>query len=613
MCGILGIIPASFSVPYFTQALDSLTHRGPDGGDVWFDTSKVMLGHRRLSILDLTDKGKQPMIWQDRFVVTFNGEIYNYLEIRKELESKGLRFYTGTDTEVLVAAYAQWGPECLKYFNGMWACGIWDKEENSLFLARDRFGVKPLFYSHAKGQLVFASEMKAIIPFLAEQETSTDWQWCYQNQHDYEGTSKTLIKDVLRFPAGHYAKYVLGTDKIQWTKYWDTLDGLERNTLPYQDQVEGFKAVFQDACKIRIMADVPVATALSGGIDSSVISATLNSLQNRHVVAKEFQVFTASFPGAEELDETVYAQAVANHLQIPIHKLVVDSSFEFESLKESIWKFEELYLTTPLPMMGLYRQMAEKGYKVSIDGHAGDELFAGYGHAIFQIVKDRPYGMALIKQLISTYKAMYAQESHQDFIHLVDAFGGRKNLGQFYLNALLGKTPKEIPSLDHFNNYLYLIFHKTILPTLLRNYDRYSMAAGVEVRMPFLDYRVVKYAFGLGWEAKVRNGYTKAIVRDAFANELPKEVITRRKKVGFSSPMNKWFEYQWNSVALDIVHSKSFLESKLIPSPLMLQTQLIHLLRKKDLTFQEGAFVWNSLQPYLWEEYFFKRAKKISA
>lgn len=616
MCGILGILPATCSRQGFEEALATIHHRGPDGYGVWANESlTVMLGHRRLSIMDVSDNGKQPMVLNERYVVTFNGEIYNFEEVRHKLRQFGFSFRTGSDTEVLLAAYAHWGVKCLEQFNGMWAFGIWDEYTHTLFLARDRFGVKPLYYAQIGSQLVFGSEMKALLPFLPDKNASSHFQWCHQHQHDYEGTDKTLVEGIRRFPAGHYALYSPAKQQVQPIRYWDTLQGVHSNQQPYAVQVEEFKALFEDACRLRMMADVPVATALSGGIDSSVIAASLNNIAKQHTDPSgrnEFKVFAASFPDAKELDEIEYAQAVAQHLQLPLTTLPIASSFSFNSLTTAIWKFEELYETTPLPMMGLYQGMANQGYKVSIDGHAGDELFAGYGHAVFNIVKDEPFNRTLIRQLIETYKAMYAPQSTANLLHLIDAFGGRKNLVSYYIKRLFKASDKAVPSLDHFNNYLFEIFHRTILPTLLRNYDRYSMAAGVEVRMPFMDYRLVQYAFSIGWQAKIREGYTKAIVRDAFGGALPSKVIRRRQKIGFSSPMNKWFEGPWKIAALDILHSQSFLESGLYPQAKQVQTELVGLLSKKELTFREGFHIWNGLQPYLWENYFLKEASKVS-
>lgn len=609
MCGILGVLPAKYETGFFQEALDTLSHRGPDGGHMWIQSPHVMFGHRRLSILDLSDKGQQPMIWQNRYVVVFNGEIYNFLEVRKKLEKRGLSFETECDTEVLLAAYAVWGQRCVEEFNGMWAFAIWDREEETVFFSRDRFGVKPLYYSHQNGQLAFASEMKAIVPFLSEKKVSNQWQWCYANQHDYEGTEYTLLQGIQRFPAGHSAIYDLKANSLRLFRYWNTMQELHAVPTRYEDQVAEFGQLFKDACRLRLISDAPVATALSGGLDSSVIAASLAGLYNQQQARNSFQVFTASFPSSVELDELPYAQAVAKHLQLPLEIAKVDTHFSWEELCKSLWKFEDLYLTTPLPMMAVYGRMAEHGYKVSIDGHAGDELFAGYGHAVFQIVKDKPFDLRLINQLIDVYTSLYQPESKQGWKHMVDGFGGRKNFLNFYASQLFDLNKKKSPPLGYFNTYLYTIFHQTILPTLLRNYDRYSMTKGVEVRMPFLDYRVVKYAFSLGWEAKVRNGYTKAIVRDAFKDALPDNVIHRKRKIGFSSPMHIWFQNQWREPALDTIRSEAFLQSDLLPSAREQSAHLEKLLTKGKLSFEEGSFIWNALQPVLWENHFFKKAK----
>ena len=382
MCGILGTLPALNEVP-FTNILDKLYHRGPDGYGTWSDPeASITLGHRRLAILDLSDNGKQPMEFE-RYVITYNGEIFNFVEIREELETKGYSFQSDSDTEVILAAFHAYGEKCLDKFNGMWAMAIWDKETRKLFLARDRFGIKPLFYAFIKDRFVFASEMKAIYPFLSELKPSKDFNWCYQHLFEYEQTDKCLVEGIKRFPAGHYGYLDMDNYKIHLQKYWETLDHLVEVPKSYEEQVEQFRELFFDACKIRMRADVPIGTSLSGGLDSSSVISAVANIGGGERVSKDWQhAFVATFPGTK-LDESSFARQVVEHIDVNAHYLAIDPIAGLTKLEDYLYMQEELYLTSPIPMMDHYAGLREHGVVVSMDGHGADEMFSGYSREHF--------------------------------------------------------------------------------------------------------------------------------------------------------------------------------------------------------------------------------------
>jgi asparagine synthase (glutamine-hydrolysing) len=646
MCGIIGILPADKS-GRFKKALDTLIHRGPDDSGTWSSGTDITLGHRRLSILDLSPDGRQPM--EDatgRFTIVFNGEIYNFLELKEDLVGKGYVFRSQSDTEVILAAYREWGKDCLLKFNGMWAFAIWDSIEKMLFLARDRFGIKPLFYAFVGEQFIFASEMKAIFPYMATVEPSREIHWLINNIFNYETTDKCVIEGIRRFPLGHFGIYQNGNLKIE--RYWDTLDHLISIPQDYDKQVEDFREIFIDACKIRMRSDVPIGTALSGGLDSSATISTM-----AHIGQKTFQhdrisqdwqhAFVATFPGTP-LDESYYAKKVVEHLGIDAHYLEIDPLKHWSKIEEYIYLFEDLYITSPIPMIETYQAMREKGVYVTIDGHGADELMAGYGRDLLIALNDCGLNVLQFKNVASAYRDLF--EKHEQFqeidknLYLKLFFEAllKKLFHISHLNTLgsirphiihalrypkysieiikkiLGKiSPQKMPgaistrrnaafdSLGSFNKLLYILFHETILPTLLRNYDRYSMINGVEIRMPFMDYRLVSYAFSLPWTSKIRNGYTKKIVRDAVAPFMPHNIAYRKTKIGFNTPIVDWMKNQLRDYFLDEINSSDFKNCPLIDSDLV-KKEIEDVIFKEKTTYAQGESAWTRFMPYLWEK-----------
>lgn len=616
MCGILGTFP-SVDIHLFKNSLDRIAHRGPDGYGIWADESgEVSLGHRRLAILDISENGKQPMQY-NRFIITFNGEIYNFLEVKKELLSKGHQFFTESDTEVILAAYQHWGKECLLKFNGMWAFAIWDKQKKELFLSRDRFGVKPIYYTFAKGIFAFASEMKALFPFLHEVTPSDDFAEMKNNVFGYEATDKCIIKHIKRFPAGSYAYIDKEDSQLNIYQFWDTKNHLCKVPLRYEEQVEQFKEIFIDACRIRMRADVPIGTALSGGLDSSAIICTMAEIgkQNpKERVSQDWQhAFVATFPNTF-LDESVYAKKVVSHLNINANYLPIDPVQGIEDLEKYLYLFEDFYITTPIPMMEIYKNIRQNGVKVSIDGHGADELFSGYRDLHLALL-DAGFRLDKAKGVLSAIQAMKAFDSTQVSKQKLDwswyknymisqIGGGHKELVIFMLRSLLQRIETEKSSegkFGFFNTHLYQLFHQSILPTLLRNYDRYSMASGVEIRMPFMDYRLVSFCFSLPWESKLRNGFTKAILRDSMKGIMPEEIRLRRTKIGFHTPIVDWIQGAWKSFILDTIHSQDFQQCNII-NPKEVGNKMITVINNPQAKFVDGEQAWTDMMPYFWEK-----------
>lgn len=614
MCGIYGVIDRKVDRELAMKCLNTMVHRGPDGFGLWQEGG-VTLGHRRLSILDLSSAGSQPMSYSnERYWMTFNGEVYNFVEIRKELEQKGYSFRGSSDSEVIMAAYCEWKDKCVDRFNGMWTFAIWDKMEESLFISRDRFGVKPLFYAELPGGgLAFASEMKAIIPMLEKVEANKEMIDRYFTNNHYEDQTDCLIRGIKRFPAGFNAWYRKGEFKLE--RYWNTLDHLIEMPESYEEQVEQFRELFLDACKIRMRSDVTLGTGLSGGLDSSATICGMahiskNSADER--VNKDWQhAYVACFPGTD-LDETKYAKAVTDYLGIKHTFMNIDSAISESEFLRQIYCFEEFWGNTQVPMMELYKKEREFGTTVSLDGHAADELFAGYG---FDILK--AYPDAKTKEDIDMITTAYLNQNSEAGIPVGSAefkrqrnklyrqymlkYRAKKLLGREDVKSAYSNHPNW-DRLDNLNKTLFVSTHETILPTLLRNYDRDSMASSVEIRMPFLDYRIVQMAFSIGWKSKLHGGWSKSIVRDACAQFMPEEVCYRRTKLGFNAPILDWMRGPYRQFFEDTVNSAEFANCALIDHPDVIRADLRKFLDGENGTFHEAADIWNRIQPYLWEK-----------
>ena len=564
MCGIVGLY--GFNRPVDPEELDrftdSMTHRGPDGRGV-YRAGEVGLGHRRLAILDLSEAGRCPMCFEApggaELWVTFNGEIYNFLELRRELEECGYRFSTQTDTEVIMAAYHRWGEECLGRFNGMWAFALWDPGERKLLLARDRFGIKPLYYVISGGRIAFASELKAFLsldgfsPSLNEPLTVK----VLQNTEPWEGaTDETLLSGVRRLPGGA-ALTVDRQGRVSIRKWWETSDHIPDVPKCYEEQVERFRELFLDAVRLRMRSDVPIGTCLSGGIDSSAVASAMawNHGQTTGAglerCASDWQrTFVATFPGSR-LDEKDFADEVIRAVGAKPHYLPFNGEDAVKCLLDSIWAVEFVHGTIAAPVWMIYRKMRSERVLVSLDGHGGDELLAGYAG---------------------------------------------------YLDWPMGKV----------NENLYNDFHYLMLPSILRNYDRCSMAHGIEVRMPLLDWRLVTFAFALAPEAKLGGGFTKRILRDAMKGIMPETIRTRRSKVGFNAPMIEWFNGAMKPVVEAVLNHRLWLGSPFWDGP-GLRRAILDRMKEKPWGYEDWGEVFNisvKMSLVVWQLQFVERTRE---
>ncbi|MDC0335735.1 asparagine synthase (glutamine-hydrolyzing) [Pseudodesulfovibrio sp.] len=569
MCGIAGIWNLN-GRPVDRGELDRMTdimaHRGPDGrGTHVDDAASLGLGHRRLSILDLSDDGRQPFASADgRYHISYNGEIYNFLELRSELETAGFTFHSQTDTEVVLNAFIHWGDECQLKLNGMWAFAIWDSRERTLFLSRDRFGIKPLHYYHDGIRFAFASELR---PFLALDfmDGSLDpamHKYSYDYPSKAERMEQTILPGVKRL-AGGYSLILKHGGGQHLTRWWNTLDHITPATGSFEDQVETFKELFADACRLRMRSDTAIGTALSGGMDSGSVLSMMSRIGHTES-GRRLQVdWQRAFIGAyrnTRYDEEPEALMIASQAQATPHSVLVDPARNIDELDRMIAANESVCWDVQVGPWRIYEAMRNNGVYVSLDGHGGDELFGGYHHHVIEALGDalRPLPrLKILAQLLRLYRDMHVPEAMVNLPILCN------------LDANTNYTSDDFPDyqkdmertrFDRLTTALYAETHFTNLPTNLKDFDRISMAHGVEVRTPFLDWRLACFAFGLPGTSKVGGGMTKRILREGVKGLMPEAVRTLKRKVGFASPLDDWKEQIARGYLMDAVNDPRFVE-----------------------------------------------------
>ncbi len=562
-----------------------LAHRGPDGSGVHRDGA-LGLGHTRLAILDTGAGGHQPMSYGDeRWWLTFNGEIYNFLELREELTGLGQRFESDSDSEVLLAAYVQWGADCQTRFNGMWAFAIWDAREQELFLSRDRFGVKPLFWHFDGRRFAFASEMKAFLA-LPGFDAGFDGRavaTAILHSIPFEGTMHALLNGVTRLLPGHSLTVRSGQTPSP-RRWWRTLDHLPDPPLGLGRQIDHYRELLFDACKLRMRSDVPLATCLSGGLDSSAVHGVIARLnaEGGETARRAEDWQTAFFLGRSDGsgdDERAAAEAVVEFAGTKGVYKVADADDAIRHLDDIMFGLEEI---GPLPVGQwlLYRELRKHGMAVSLDGHGADELTAGYRHhpnhamiaAVEQLRNLKAASDAMGVEGIDTGLAPILADlpEFESFdptprpTPVTDVLRIRPYPFEFPIWAEDGP---DLAERDRLTRHIYFETHEGRMPWILREFDRAAMANGVESRAPFLDWRLMAYAFALPIESKIRGGSAKYILREALTGILPENVRTRRKKLGFPIEIYRWLAGPLKEYALDTIASEAFLTSPVWHGP----------------------------------------------
>lgn len=623
MCGIAGTFNKKFDI---IENLDNrlemfnriLAHRGPDGEGLWKHVSGYIgFAHRRLSIIDL-DSGNQPMTDEAGNWITFNGEIYNYLELKEELGKNS--FNTKSDTEVILAAYRKWGEDCVGHFRGMFAFALWDNQEQKLFCCRDRFGIKPFYYNIDADTFSFASETKALLPLLNNVEIDSNALKDYLVFQLYLD-GKTLFKGILELLPGH--KIVIKSGMFKIERYWDVFYQLDFDHTPNYFQ-NRLRELVEESVMYHLRSDVPVGSYISGGVDSGIVASLAANFQND----VRIKGFNGKFELGELYDESVYARELSVGKNIDLYETSITSKDFTDNIAKIIY-----HLDYPIAGPGSFPQFmvsqtAASQLKVILGGQGGDEIFGGYTRYLIayfeQCIKGAIDGtlnngnfvvtyQSIIPNLVSlkNYKPLlkefWSNGLFEDYDKRYFRLINRGNTLQNEINwgeledyssfQTFGKifNAENVGSNSYFDKMTHFDF-KTLLPGLLQVEDRMSMAWGLESRVPFLDHYLVEFAATMPANIKFKDGTLKMALVNAFKNDLPASIVNRKNKMGFPVPLNEWMTGELRNFVLDI-----FLTQKNRKREIFNTDEIIKNIESEP---KFGRKIWGLLSLELWHQEF---------
>ena len=608
MCGIVGSF-GKLDFVRFKKSLDSIKHRGPDNegiylydvkekheivkSDILMDSRYVALGHRRLSIIDLADVANQPMTL-DNYSLIFNGEIYNYKEIRRELIGCGYSFETKSDTEVLLKSYIHWGEDCVDKFNGMWAFCIFDILKQEFFISRDRIGVKPLYYYLDDNNFYFASEIKAILEFKISRVANKKEIVKFLIYGAQENTEATTFNDISRFPAGQNGIFSLNTRKFKLNKYFELDKNNIESSETEEELRESIKLVINDSVNLRLRSDVDIGMALSGGVDSNIVVNLVNQQKT------SISTFSSIYTDDDAINETDNIKITVDKLKLNSNFTTVNKSDILNHIENIVWHQDEPFDTLGiLAQNKVYELMNSKGVKVSLDGQGADEIYAGYPayKAIFlrenignilmykQFLKCGFFTFSNLKLLILSFvpklfeKLYFRKRANELFSKKVRFISSEKKGFVFFKNL----------------NQKLIYDTKEYLPVLLRYVDRNSMQFSIESRGIFLDYKVIENALKIPSKYKIKKCYSKYIVRSSYTDIVPEKIIWDKKKLGFPVPQKAWMED--NEVASIF---KSYIKN----------SKIIKLVGIDKIPQKNTSLYWRLVNIAIWEKVF--KVSKIS-
>ena len=553
MCGITGIINKNNKPvdKLLTKKVNNLiSHRGPDD-EGFYHGNNFAFGHRRLSILDLSQDGHQPMHYQDRYTITYNGEVYNYIELKNELEKEGYSFHSNTDTEVILAAYDKWGESCVNKFNGMWSFALFDSKKNNIFCSRDRFGIKPFYYTEVANKFIFGSEIKQLLEFHPNNIVNKSILIDYLVTRFEDYNNDTFFEGVKRLPQSHNLIYDLNNHSYEIKRYYQISfnDDIEKYTL--DESVKKYKAELERAVEYRLRSDVKVGTCLSGGLDSSSVASIAAKKYNQESKEKFTAIHVKSSQGST--DESYYADIVAKNANINLVFTEPTAIDVKNIIDEVIFTQEEPFAYMDVFMQYFVMKKArEEGCTVMLDGQGGDETLLGYG----KYYPSMYYSIFKKEGLLLAFKSIFNSRKNNSKMRM--SWILKYTLGSFFPNirkkylkfktSFMKKNNNTFSILNKIGNSYFNIrdlqtleIYSTNLPLLLRYEDKNSMRHSIETRLPFIDYKTLETALSINSKHKVYEGWSKFILRQSVIGVIPEEAIWRKNKLGFNPPESSWF------------------------------------------------------------------------
>ena len=625
MCGITGIHAFNpigrMHLVHLEAATRCLAHRGPNYQDTWFD-HRIGLGHRRLSVIDTSAQANQPLTdATGRYRIIFNGEVYNYQTLRKELADLGHQFLTDSDTEVLLAAFIEWGKACLTRLNGFFAFAIYDQQTEETFIARDRFGIKPLYWFQDDDKILFASQLKSILAYQVPKELDLESLRLYF-QLTYIPAPKTIFRNIKKLKPGHYLQ--IKGNKVIEERYYQLPDSTSAKISDLEEAKPLLQDVLRDAVHERLVADVPLGAFLSGGIDSSVIVA-LSSEQK-----KGLSTFSIGYKDHPYFDETHYAELVAEKYQTDHHTIKLGQDDLLASVFQVIEALDEPFADSSALPVYILSQYTRKKVTVALSGDGADEIFSGYQkHAAWMRAANASFQSKLVTNLGPLWSVLPKSRNSQltDFIRRLDKYAHIAklpyrerywHLATFIQESQVERMLKptffseqisvrddlyEEMNSDSLNEMLSADVRLVLQGDMLTKVDMMSMAHGLEVRVPFLDHRVVNMAFDLQTQLKSDGKTSKIILREAFRDLLPKELYDRPKH-GFEVPLLDWFKNELSSELDEKVFNQTRVEAQGI-----FNWGEIKRIKRKLHSFDPGdshVLVWSLLVFQHWYDQYMK-------
>lgn len=613
MCGIFGVIDSkAVDKELFNESLDRIKHRGPDNQTSISISPNVMFGHVRLSIIDLNNNNNQPFVHEDRYYLTYNGEIFNYIELKQELISLGYEFKTSGDTEVLIKSYVEWGDDCVNKLNGMWAFAIYDCKEEKLFCSRDRFGIKPFYYFQDNSKIIFSSEIKAIINYykdLIKPDLNVIYNFLYNNLG--AESNMTWFKDINRLLPSH--NICFKKNNLEIKKYWDYKTDVNEE-LSFKDAKEQFKIKFDDAVKLRLRSDVEIASTLSSGLDSNIVTSVLD--ENSQNIFNTFTLYSKQSDFSENekiyynketnLDESIIVRKELDYYNMNTNFIALNTNSFLLDLKKCIYHLESGHSSTAIvSAYNIYKEVSEKNIKVILEGQGADELLGGYlTDTIFLTIYNYFKNFNIKKALIFIFRVKNhfpLKEIVKLSLNLLSSIKIFNLIKRIILNHDISKNSFNgslITSNVSHTNY-FVKSHKKGLVNLLSYADALSMSCAVESRLPFMDYRFVNYSFSLPYRFKINGLKAKYILRETYKNQIPKSIYASTLKLGFVTPIDKILKK--NKIIKKILYSNSNLG---VISNHKKNELLDRYYKNK---FKSAEFIYKILTLLIWEDIFLKK------